>query len=102
MNNKSADTKFDALAVPPPALEHGGYEVLRAAIANEQLHVSLRRAFDEPEVWGILLADVVRHIGRIYARDTSPREDEVVEKVYAMIEAEMARAPDVGATNSIS
>jgi hypothetical protein len=102
MNNKSADTKFDALAVPPLALEHGGYEVLRAAIANEQLHVSLRRAFDEPEVWGILLADVVRHIGRIYARDTSPREDEVVEKVYAMIEAEMARAPDVGATNSIS
>jgi Domain of unknown function (DUF5076) len=102
MNNKSADTKFDALAVPPPALEHGGYEVLRAAIANEQLHVSLRRAFDEPEVWGILLADVVRHIGRIYARDTSPREDEVVEKVYAMIEAEMARAPDVGVTNSIS
>jgi uncharacterized protein DUF5076 len=102
MNNKSADTKFDALAVPPPALEHGGYEVLRAAIANEQLHVSLRRAFDEPEVWGILLADVIRHIGRIYARETSMREDEVVEKVYAMIEAEMARAPDVGATNSIS
>jgi hypothetical protein len=102
MNSKSADAKFDALAVPPPALEHGGYEVLRAAIANDQLHVSLRRAFEEPEVWGVLLADVIRHIAGIYARETSMREDEVVEKVYAMFEAEMARPTDVGATNSIS
>lgn len=102
MNDKSAEAKFDALAVPPLALEHGGYEVLRAAIANDQLHVSLRRAFDEPKVWGVLLADVTRHIGRIYARETSMREDEVVEKVYAMFEAEMARPTDIGATNSIS
>ena len=102
MNSKSADAKFDALAVPPPALEQGGYEVLRAAIANDQLHVSLRRAFEEPEVWGVLLADVIRHIADIYAREISMREDEVVEKVYAMFEAEMARPTDVGATNSIS
>ena len=102
MNSKSADAKFDALAVPPPALEQGGYEVLRAAIANDQLHVSLRRAFEEPEVWGVLLADVIRHIADIYAREISMREDEVVEKVYAMFEAEMARRTDVGATNSIS
>jgi hypothetical protein len=102
MNSESAKTKFEPLNVPPPALEHGGYEVLRAAIANDQLHVSLRRAFDEPEVWGVLLADVARHIGRIYARETSMREDQVVEKVCAMFEAEMARPTDIGTTNSIS
>ncbi|MEA2968243.1 MAG: hypothetical protein QOE78_1504, partial [Alphaproteobacteria bacterium] len=36
---------FDPLHVPPAALEHGGVEVLRAAIVEGGLHVSLRRAF---------------------------------------------------------
>jgi Domain of unknown function (DUF5076) len=94
--------KFEALAVPPPALELGGYEVLRAAIAEGNLHVSLRRAFDEPQVWGILLADVARHIGRIYALEAGMREADVVEKVWAMFEAEMEKPTDVGKTNAIS
>jgi hypothetical protein len=93
---------FEALAVPPPALELGGYEVLRAAIADGNLHVSLRRAFDEPETWGILLADIARHIGRIYALEASMREDDVVDKVWAMFEAEMERPTDIGKTNAIS
>jgi hypothetical protein len=94
--------KFEALAAPPPALELGGFEVLRAAIAEGNLHVSLRRAFDEPETWGILLADVARHIGRIYASEAGMREDQVVEKVRAMFEAEMERPTDTGKTNAIS
>ncbi len=94
--------KFEALAVPPTALELGGYEVMRAAIAEGNLHVSLRRAFDEPETWGILLADVARHIGRIYALEAGMREDQVVEKVWTMFEAEMERPADIGKTNAIS
>jgi len=94
--------QFEALNVPPPALEHGGYEVLRAVITDGQLHVALRRAFDDPEVWGILLADVARHIGRIYALESSMREDEVVEKVWAMFEAEMDRPTDIGTANAVS
>jgi hypothetical protein len=94
--------KFEALAVPPPALELGGYEVLRAAIAEGNLHVTLRRAFDEPETWGILLADVVRHIGRIYALEAGMRGEQVVEKVWAMFDAEMERSTDIGKTKAIS
>jgi hypothetical protein len=100
-NNKPAPA-YEALAVPPPALEQGGYEVLRAAIVEGNLHVSLRRAFDEPETWGILLADIARHIGRIYALEASMREDDVVEKVWAMFEAEMDRPSDIGTTNAVS
>jgi hypothetical protein len=104
MSNDPSDgaPKFEALAAPPPALELGGYEVLRAAVAEGNLHVSLRRAFDEPEVWGILLADVARHVGRIYAQETSMREETVVEKVRAMFEAEMDRPTDIGTTNAVS
>jgi hypothetical protein len=94
--------QFDALNIPPPALEHGGYEVVRAAIVDGSLHVSLRRAFDEPEVWGILLADLVRHVGRIYALEAGMREDDVVEKVRATFEAEIERPTDIGSTNAVS
>jgi hypothetical protein len=92
----------EELALPPSALEQGGYEVLRAVIVDGSLHVALRRAFDEPEVWGILLADVTRHIGRIYAREANLREEAVVEKVWAMFEAEMSRPTDIGATDTVS
>jgi hypothetical protein len=102
MSDERATPEFEPLNVPPPALEHGGYEVIRAAISDGNLHVSLRRAFDEPEVWGILLADVARHIGRIYALEASMREDEVVERVRTMFEAEMDRPTDIGKTNAIS
>jgi hypothetical protein len=101
MSNESAAVKFEALAVPPPALEHGGYELLRAVIANNQLHVSLRRGSDEPELWGILLADIARQIGRVYARETLLSEEDVVERVCAMFEAEIARPTNIGTTNLI-
>ena len=102
MNNTGSGPQFEPLAVPPAALERGGYEVLRAVIVDGNLQVSLRRAFDEPEVWGILLADVARHLARIYALEASMREDDVVEKVWAMFEAEMNRATDIGTTNAVS
>ena len=58
---------FDALHVPPEALEKGGVEVLRAVIVDGALHVSLRRAFDDPEAFGMMIADITRHVGRIYS-----------------------------------
>jgi len=102
MSHKPGKPAFEALAVPPPALEKGGYEVIRAVVAEGELHVSLRRAFDEPETWGILLADVARHVGRIYALEASMREEQVVERVWAMFEAEMERPTDLGKTNAVS
>jgi len=102
MSDNAPAPAFEALAVPPPALEKGGYEVLRAVISEGSLHVSLRRAFDEPETWGILLADIARHVGRIYALEASMREEQVIEKVWAMFDAEMERPTDTGQTNAIS
>src|SRR6516225_3384977 len=72
---------FDALHVPPTALEHGGVEVLRAAIVEGGLHVSLRRAFDDPQAWGMLIADVARHAARIFAKETKLTEEEALERI---------------------
>jgi hypothetical protein len=71
---------FDALHIPPAVLEQGGVEVLRAVIVDGDLHVSLRRAFDEPDPWGMLIADVTRHIARIYATEGGLTQDQVIER----------------------
>ena len=72
MDPDKAAPVFDALHVPPAALEQGGVEVLRAVIVDGDLHVSLRRAFDDPDPWGMLIADMTRHIARIYATESKP------------------------------
>ena len=93
---------FDALVIPPDALERGGVEVLRAAIVDGGLHVSLRRAFDDPEAWGMLIADIARHVARIYAKESAMSEDNVLERVRAIFEAEMDAPSDPGTTSAIS
>jgi hypothetical protein len=93
---------FDPLHAPPTALELGGIEVLRAAVVEGGLHVSLRRAFDDPQAWGMLIADVARHAARIFAKETSLTEDEALERIRWMFEAEMDAPTDRGTTGAIS
>ena len=86
----------------PAHIEHGGVEVLRAAIVEGGLHVSLRRAFDDPQAWGMLIADVARHAARIFAKETKLTEDEALERIRAMFDAEMDAPTDPGTTSAIS
>ena len=93
---------YDPLAVPPSALEQGGVEVLRAAIVDGGLHMSLRRAFDDPQAWGMLIADVARHAARIFGNETKFTEDQALELIRAMFDAEMDAPTDPGTTSAIS
>jgi hypothetical protein len=93
---------FEPLKVPPTALEKGGTEVLRAAIVDGGLHVSLRRAFDDPEAWGMLMADLARHVARIYATEMNMREEETLARVRGIFESEMDAPTDLGSTSAIS
>jgi hypothetical protein len=102
MDAEDPRATFDALHVPPGALERGGVEVLRAAIVNGGLHVSLRRAFDDPDAWGILIADITRHVARAYANETAMSEDEVIGHVRAMFESELDAPTDPGSTSAVS
>jgi Domain of unknown function (DUF5076) len=99
--DKRAPT-FDALHVPPAAMEQGGVEVLRAVIVDGALHVSLRRAFDDPEAWGMLIADISRHVARIYASEDKFREEETLERIRAIYDAEMDAPSDPGTTSALS
>src|SRR5947199_4833738 len=102
LTGEEAMATFDALHVPPTALDRGGVEVLRAAIVEGGLHVSLRRAFDDPDTWGMLLADVARHVARIYAKEAAMDEDDVLNRVRAMFEVELDSPTDPGTTTALS
>src|SRR5262249_17052645 len=93
---------FDALVIPPTALEQGGVEVLRAAVVDGGLHISLRRAFDDPEAWGMLIAGRARHVGRIFGTGGKFPEGETAERVRAMFNGEMGAATQPGTTSTIS
>jgi hypothetical protein len=93
---------FQPLHVPPAAVERGGVEVLRAAVIEGGLHVALRRAFDDPQAWGMLIADVARHAARIFATETKLSEEEALEIIRSMFDAEMDAPTDPGTTTAVS
>jgi hypothetical protein len=89
MASEKSAPAFDALHVPPAALELGGFEVLRAVVVEGALHVALRRAFDDPEAWGMLIADITRHVARIYATEDKFPEEQTIERIRALFNAEI-------------
>jgi hypothetical protein len=94
--------KFEALHAPPDALEKGGVEVLRASVVDGAVSIALRRAFDDPFTWGVLLVDLARHAARIYAMETDLSEEEAMAEIRAGIEAELDNPTDPGDTQAIN
>jgi hypothetical protein len=73
-------------------------EVLRAFVVDGGLSIAFTRAFEEPDMWGLLLVDVARHASRAYARESAYSEDEALRRIIDMFEAEIARPTDMGST----
>ncbi|GGK18158.1 DUF5076 domain-containing protein [Salinarimonas ramus] len=97
------DTRlFHELEAPPDALEKGGHEVLRASVVEGGVSVTLRRSFDDPFTWGLLLVDLARHAARIYALEAGMSEEEAMAAIRAGIEAELDRPTDPGTTGAVN
>jgi hypothetical protein len=73
-------------------------EVLRAFVVDGGLSIAFTRAFEEPDMWGLLLVDIARHAARAYARESSYSEEEAMARILDMFEAELARPTDLGST----
>ena len=93
---------FEALSVPPDALEKGGVEILRASIVDGGVSVALRRAFDDPFIWGVLLVDLARHAARIYALEAGMDEEEALLEIRRGLEAELSHPTDPGSTQAVN
>ncbi|WP_457092490.1 DUF5076 domain-containing protein [Microvirga sp. P5_D2] len=96
------DKKFEALNVPPDALEKGGVEILRASVVDGAVSIALRRAFDDPFTWGVLLVDLARHAAHIYAMETDFSEEEAMAEIAAGIQAELDDPSDPGSTHAVN
>jgi Domain of unknown function (DUF5076) len=84
----------------PPDVMHrdDATEVLRAFVLDGGLSIAFTRAFEEPDIWGMLLVDIARHAARAYARESQYTEDEALSRIVEMFEAEINRPTDLGKT----
>ena len=87
--------------VPPDAIgDPDAVEVLRAFVVNGGLSISFTRAFDDPEMWGMLLVDIARHAARVYEKEGVCTADEALDSMRRLFEAEIDRPTDLGTTSA--
>jgi uncharacterized protein DUF5076 len=81
----------DALEIPDDArTDAGSFEILRLWIANNDQHVSLRMGvWEDPAAWGIMLADLARHVAASYAQDARLDPGEALERIKEGLDAEL-------------
>ena len=85
--------------LPPDVMgREDATEVLRAFVVDGGLSIAFARAFEEPDMWGLLLVDIARHAARAFARESAFTEDEALRRIIDMFEAEIARPTDMGNT----
>ena len=76
----------------PPA---NATEVLRVwAQQDGQLVVTLTPSWDEPGAWGLVLADIARHVARAYQQSKGTSEQETLDAVLGLFAAEMVNPTD--------
>jgi Domain of unknown function (DUF5076) len=85
--------------LPPDVIgREDATEVLRAFVVDGGLSIAFTRAFEEPDMWGLMLVDIARHAARAYAREAVMSEEEALSRILDMFEAEIARPTDMGST----
>ena len=87
----------DSLGIPPAASrDPRSLEVLRVWIANGEQHVALAFGmWEDAAAWGLLLADLARHIAEAHAQqDEQVDADDFLEQIRAGFEAEMDAPSD--------
>ncbi len=82
----------DALPIPAAASrDPRSLEVLRVWIANGEQHVALAFGmWEDAAAWGLLLADLARHIAEAHAQqDTDVDAEDFLERLRSGMEAEL-------------
>jgi hypothetical protein len=84
------------LILPPAAQrDKNAIQMLSAWIAENSLHCTLNigmwkaQGHNEPEAWGILLADVVRHVAGAIQQDSGTSTVDTIEVVLASLIKEL-------------
>ncbi len=94
-SHPNAPKHYEALQVPPVAMEQGGLEILRAAIVGGGLHVMLRPVFDDTRIWGRVLADIARQLSHAYQHQGRGSAADVIAGIRAGFEADLNQPPEL-------
>ena len=88
---------MEELTIPPAAYKDpGSVEVLRVWVANEGQHVTIRTGlWEDPEAWGIILADLARHVVNAYEQERSVDPAGALAHIRAMFDAELDSPTDL-------
>ena len=91
---------YNALNVPPEAAQDGGDELLRVAVSRASgPAMSLKRGFDDPAMWGHLIAEVVKHLAQVYAIESKYTKEQAASRIVEAFAKDMgSNAPEPGNT----
>ena len=85
------------LSIPPAAQrDKASFEVMRVWIAEQGQHVSIQSgAWDDPFAWGIVLADLARHIALAHQlQNEGTHIDAFMERLLEGFQAEIDNPTD--------
>ena len=85
------------LSIPPVAQrDKASFEVLRVWIAEQGQHVSIRSgAWEDPFAWGIVLADLARHIANAHQLQNEGTDtDAFLQRLLEGFQAEIDNPTD--------
>ena len=85
------------LSIPPVAQrDKASFEVMRVWIAEQGQHVSIRSgAWEDPFAWGIVLADLARHVALAHEmQDERVDKDAFLERLLEGFNAEIDSPTD--------
>ena len=85
-----AEEKIE-LSAPPDVEAQGGTEILRLFICDGALSLSMQRAFENPAMWGQLMAELAMQIAEVYARETDLAASEALADIRASLDAAFVR-----------
>lgn len=87
---------METLVIPPVAQrDENAVQMLSAWIAEQGLHCTLNvgmwasAGHSEPHAWGVLLADVARHIGNALAQEKGLPASETVQAIRDAMQDEL-------------
>ena len=86
----------DRLVIPDAASKDPqSFELLQVWIANKGQHVSLRTGvWKDPSAWGIMLADLARHIANAYEQEEGLNRLKTLQRIRTALNVELASPTD--------
>lgn len=87
--------KQNELQKPPISREPGSFEILRVwSGENLSQQYALNTTWDDPGAWGLVLADIARHVAKAYGRGGETSEQEALLRIKQLFDAEWCSPTD--------